>query len=411
MSREPRSSNAAADLRELVSDLLRSFGRATERVPTHVTHDAGPALLSRAASETGLIGRDLAGAGSLAAWLDWFGEPPASTALFGGLAGLLVGLRAASAADPGCVRVARALRDKLAQLPGDSWRPRAPLWSDYDLISGPSGLVLALAADPAGPLDDVLPAARHLARLCDREDLDGLRVGGYRDDPQLAWNHGRINTGLAHGAGGVAAALTAACELAAGSREPSAARAELEPALRRVCRWLHDEAFVDPRGIVTWSPAGREGGPRPAIAASRQSWCYGAPGLAWTLWAAARVLEDEPLRRFAEDAMRSFCGAFDDTFHIDAGGDDDALGVCHGLAGTLVVADAFAQGAQLPEAAELADRLEATLWRRCAELRRLARINMTLLSGASGVLLVLIARATGHRDGLRSIAMRSEAKR
>jgi hypothetical protein len=230
--------------------------------------------------------------------------------------------------------------------------------------------------------------------------LDRLRVGFYRDDRLRSWNFGRINTGMAHGVAGVAAALRAASETAPWVRQ------QLGPPLRRVCRWLMEESFNDSRGLLTWTPGGREGAPPPSGASSRQAWCYGAPGVAWALWESARVLDDPGLRSFAEDAMRTFCAAFAEERYIDDAPADDALAFCHGAAGTLAIADAFARSAKLTEAASLADRLEAYLLARLDEVQALAERNMTLLTGASGILAVLLTRHGGRRDWLSQFALR-----
>jgi hypothetical protein len=91
------------------------------------------------------------------------------------------------------------------------WRPSAVAWVDYDHFRGPAGLVLAGASN-TGPTDPFVPAARHLARLCDEPGLDGLRAGAEISPPSV-FNIGRINTGMGHGVTGVAAALRHAVEM------------------------------------------------------------------------------------------------------------------------------------------------------------------------------------------------------
>jgi hypothetical protein len=230
--------------------------------------------------------------------------------------------------------------------------------------------------------------------------LNRLRVSGYREDKLRNWNCGRINTGLAHGVGGVIAALRSASEIDRSLAD------ELKGPLRRACRWLVDESYVDERGLQTWSVAALEGAPAPRGARRRQAWCYGTPGLAWTLWEAGRVLEDAALRSFAEDAMCSFCAVFDDRFYIDDGPPDDALGICHGAAGTLAIADAFAVHANHAEAEKLAAALQAYLLARTDKLLALAESNMTLLTGASGILAVLLVRAGRQRHWLAQLGLR-----
>jgi hypothetical protein len=403
IARREDAISSEADLDPVVGGLvvgaLSTFATPGAASLAGRTFDAGPAVLTALAVEAGLAGPAALGGRALEAWLDRFDGMTTHASLYGGLGALYAGSVAASAVSPRLLPLVDQLREALL-VPASGPAAGVLEWQDYDLITGASGLLLVLAADPDCNPERRLAVARRLASLCDRDDLGGLRVRAYAQDRRRGWNFGRINTGVAHGVGGVVAALAAAC------RTSRSASDELTPALTRACRWLVAEAFVDDRGLMTWSPAGRDGTPPPAGAARRQSWCYGTPGLAWVLWDAGRTLDDRPLSDFAECAMRSFCEAFDERVYIDDGPLDDALCLCHGAAGTLAVADAFGRHAHLAQAEALAARLEGYLldWRR--DVERLALDNMTLLSGASGVLAVLLARAGGPRGWMAQVGLR-----
>jgi hypothetical protein len=171
---------------------------------------------------------------------------------------------------------------------------------------------------------------------------------------------------------------------------------------------LVGQSYVDDRRLVTWTPAARGGAP-PQGASRRQAWCYGTPGTAWTLWEAGRVLADHDLQLFAVGAMRSFCRAFEVGFYLydsDGGSPGETLAICHGAAGTLAIADAFARHAGMPEAARLADSLEAYLLARLDEVRGLAAVSMGLQAGAGGVLATLVTRQGGDRRWLGLAALR-----
>jgi hypothetical protein len=245
-----------------------------------------------------------------------------------------------------------------------------------------------------------LYVVRQLAELCDRPDLGALRVGAYEQDDLRYWNYGRINTGLAHGVGGVVAALRIAREC-----DPTA-RVAVDRPLRLACEWLANEAYVDARGVTTWAPAGREGRSSAPGFDRRQAWCYGTPGLAWTLWDAGRVLADDALCQMADCSMCSFCSNFDENLYIDDGPPEESLAICHGAAGTLAIANAFALHAGNRAARNLAQRLEAYLLSRASDVVGLARENTTLLTGASGVVLALLVNRGAPRDWLRHIALR-----
>ncbi|MYV99910.1 subtilin biosynthesis protein spaC, partial [Streptomyces sp. SID3343] len=91
----------------------------------------------------------------------------------GGLAGMLVGLRWGAALHPPLAAVAERVRGRLAERCARAgWRADAVGFEDYDVVSGPAGVLLALAAGR-------MPApgeAAHLVRLCADPGLRRLRV-------------------------------------------------------------------------------------------------------------------------------------------------------------------------------------------------------------------------------------------
>ena len=383
-------------VQSLAAEALSTFAAArSNSVPR--TPDSGPAVLATLAVETGdAVSAEMARA-ALEAWLDHYAGAVDGLALFGGLAGLFAGASTAASVVPQLRSMAAAIGARMSASIAERQAVEGA-WHDYDLVSGPAGVVLGLLTDPECPPALVLPPARRLAALCADPELRALRVRAYARDDRRAWNLGRVNTGVAHGVGGVVAALRAAYE--------SAGFRDLRQPLERACRWLVRASVTDARGVLTW-PAGAlgAGGPGVGAATRRQAWCYGTPGVAWCLWDAGRALDDVALRSFALAAMRSYCVNFDGDDHF-WGEPGDALGVCHGAAGVLAIADAFATHADDPGAAELADRLEAALLSRTDELRTLFASDMTLLTGASGILSVLLLRRDARRGWLNQLALR-----
>jgi lantibiotic modifying enzyme len=357
-----------------------------------VTADAGPAVLAGLTASTGDPAAEEIAWVALDKWLDQLREGTAYPGVFGGLAGFYVGAQTASSFYPGLRSLALVLRDSVVRwtATGD-WRTDQVGWADYDLISGPAGMILSLATDPECASEQIVPAAQHLARLCESDRLEKVRIGAYLDDEQRSWNQGLINTGLAHGVTGIAAALRVALEI-------SGDRAQFLAPLRRVCEWLVAESYLDDLALLTWPPAGLEGKGHPPGWSRRQAWCYGTPGISWTLWEAGRLLDDMELQAFAEEAMRSFCKAFQEELYVDSSPISSTLGICHGVAGTLAIADAFATHTCLKEATVLRDRLEGYLLARLPDVRDLARDDMTLLTGASGILSTLLMRQGGQRE-------------
>jgi hypothetical protein len=358
--------------------------------------DAGPLVLAALTVEHDPSAQELAHR-VLARWCAGIAAGSSYPSSFGGVGGFYAGARAASRFYPGIVSVAERFRTILTSWAAATpWRASDVSWGDYDLVSGPAGIVLSLAGDRACPPDAIAPAAGHLARLCDDASLNRLRVADYADDPDRWWNHGRINCGLAHGVPGVVAALRTACEIH--GSEPYAA------ALRHACAWVAAQAYVDGSGLLTWPPGGLDG--ELPETSRRQAWCYGAPGVAWALWDAGEKLGDRALAELASEAMASYCARFDEALYVDTAPPSGALGMCHGLAGMLAVADAFERHARLGPASALRAQLEALLLDRLDEVERLAETDMNLLTGAAGVLAALLALGGGDRSWLSQLALR-----
>ncbi len=385
----------------LAGEALTTFASTDGISLTNGTFDSGPAVLARLLYEC--TGREAKfdHESVLEAWLGRFPYAEGRVGLFGGLGALLVGARVASVLCPRLVSLVAEIENILAS-PATAalWKAPAVDWSDYDLVSGPSGVLLALISDATCQPNHLQHVGAHLDWLCKRDDMESLRITGYGNDPDRSWNCGRVNSGLAHGVTGMVAALRSACEIS------DELCLKYEAALRRSCAWLVKQAYVDSRGIRTVPIAGLDGAEPPIQASRRQAWCYGTPGVAWSLWEAGQVLGDHSLRSFAEEAMDTFCRNFDIGFHIDPGAPSDALGFCHGVAGILAVTDCFERHAGHTSAAELAIRLEEFLFANITGIRTLATENMTLLSGASGVLAVMLMRLGGSRQWLSQVALR-----
>ncbi|MFI7702076.1 lanthionine synthetase LanC family protein [Nonomuraea sp. NPDC049480] len=357
--------------------------------------DAGPAILAALLAGPERPPGDSPAGRALAAWLRNLRGPAPHAGLHGcGAAARMFALLIASATWP---PLARPLAEQRAMLTdhvaGRPWRVEQVGWSDYDLITGPAGILVAFASDPDADAAARLPLVAHLAQLCEGAELPRLRVGQYRDENLRGWNYGRINLGLAHGLPGVLAALTAVADV-------DGLGEELRDLVRRLADRLVAESYTDRRGLITW-PFGtrRLDGHRASRGnGRRQAWCYGGPGNAWTLWEAARVLEDGELGAFAMESARSFMAAYDDDFYLDS------LGICHGAAGLMLVYDAFARHTPLTEGAKLADHLAAHLRERLDDVAELG--DMWLQGGSTGVLAALLTVEGGDRRWLAALALR-----
>lgn len=378
-------------------DALERYAAAAPGSRTVHGHDAGPVVLTSVARSLGAVSDDLMQRVARR-WLDDLPHSIQSMGAFGGLGGLIAGVRALIAIDAQFSGVADDLVDQTRRvLTGFDWRTSAVAWADYDLFRGPAGLVLA-GASHAAPTQPFVPAARHLARLCEEPTLEGLRAGT-EISPSSAFNIGRINTGMGHGVAGVASALRHAVETFDDGDDYRAA-------LENACDWLVEQAFLADRDLITWPPVGRDGAQAPEPASRRQAWCYGTPGVAWTLWDAGRVLGDDSVQLLGEEAMRSFCRVYDPDFSFYIYDVSEELAICHGAAGTLAVADVFARHAALSEAAELRDEIDQYLLDRVDRISGIAETDMSILNGVGGILAAMLTVHGGARDWLTQIALR-----
>ncbi|MFI9159611.1 lanthionine synthetase LanC family protein [Kitasatospora aureofaciens] len=352
--------------------------------------DPGVPVLASLLHATGEPEAERSAARAVTVWTRSAGRGPAHWGLYdGGLAGTLVGLRLAARVHPGLHPVADRLRDRLVHTaPSLGWRCERVAFPDYDLIVGPSGVLLALSTGTRPTPAELGPFADHLTRLCDADELPRLRTGQYAGHPHLGWLDGRINTGTGHGVAGVVAALTTAVRHV--GPQPG-----LTHALRRATRWLVRQSFDDARSIRTWDGAGLDDGPPPAGPRARQAWCYGTPGVSWALWDAADAAGDRETAAWAAAAFSTLAERYDERFHLFGDRPSDLLALCHGASGVLAVADTFAHHAGLPAAAALRARLLAHLRARLPETEALGAEGMGLLGGAAGPLCALLTAGHG----------------
>lgn len=358
--------------------------------------DPGPIVLAALAAH----GSDAAiHERALDAWLDALDSDARTGSIAFGPTCPMSGLAVAKSVVPRLARLSRQLWADVAEVwPRDRWRTRDIDFGDYDLISGPAGMLLNLAAGRASPRRLIDRCVRQLLALCADEDLAALRLGDGQGGDQNRWNDGRINTGLAHGVAGVTTALRAAVEFGL----PPTRR--LRAALARTSDWLVSQSYADSRGLQTWATAGLDGR-KPPRAKRRQAWCYGTPGIAWSLWESGRVLRRPDLRDFALKAMATFCALFKPGLYLDRK-PIARLGFCHGAAGTLAIADCFATHARFKPAAGLAKKLERLLSGHLKLIVKLSAEDTSLLTGASGMLSVLLTRRGAPRTWLIPLGLR-----
>jgi lantibiotic biosynthesis protein len=269
---------------------------------------------------------------------------------------------------------------------------------EFDVISGLSGIVAALLERRALQADPPVERALELAlgALVELvEEGEGL-PRWYTPPEEMAdetwarlYPQGNLNCGLAHGIPGPLAAMAIACR--EGAEVPGLARA-----VASVAAWLVRNRVDDAWGI-NWPSAVSVGSEHPD-GSGRAAWCYGAPGVARTLWLAGDALADEELRAIGVEGMKAVYRRPVAERAIDS------PTFCHGVAGLLQVTTRFAHDTGLPVFADAADALAGQLLDAYDGTRLLGYATLEpgdrpvdqpgLLDGAPGVALALLAAAT-----------------
>ncbi|WP_328475126.1 lanthionine synthetase C family protein [Actinoplanes sp. NBC_00393] len=262
--------------------------------------------------------------------------------------------------------------------------------SDHDLISGLTGTgAYLLARPPAAALTDILAALSGL--LADRghprrwHTPADLTAGTLRD----YFPRGHHNCGLAHGVPGPLALLALA--VAEGVEVPGA-----RDAIEVTVTWLteHQVGTADapdwPDAVALDDP----GPPERVGEPGRAAWCYGAIGVARSIWLAGVALGRAEWTDVAARTIRAVAARRPDRWWLST------AGLCHGRAGLLQVLSRFAADLHDPAIAASAETLacglaaeydpDTLLGMRIAEPGGVLVDHPGLLDGVPGVALALL---------------------
>jgi lantibiotic biosynthesis protein len=205
--------------------------------------------------------------------------------------------------------------------------------------------------------------------------------------------HGNLNCGLAHGIPGPLGLMALGLRL-------GVAVEGLTEAIERTADWLGRNRVDDDWGVnwPTAVPLRPNGASAASEEPSRTAWCYGSPGVARALWLAGEAIDHSGYRELAIKAMEAVYRRPLRERHIDS------PTFCHGVAGLLQVTLRFAHDTGLPLFTEAAETLSEQLLSLYDPDSLLGYYSLepggqrvdqpSLLDGASGVVLVLLAAAT-----------------
>jgi class I lanthipeptide synthase len=333
--------------------------------------------------------------------VDALATTPMSPGLYGGFTGIAWAAEHLGAADD-MSEIDESLLTAIA----------APGTADYDLIRGLVGFgVYALQSMPSPS------AVLCLEAIVDRldETAQALEPGiSWFTAPELLFPHqrkqyprGGYNLGVAHGVPGVIAFLADACRL--GIR-----REKARPLLDDAVHWVLSHRLFE--HFPAWVVPGIDARP------SRLAWCYGDPGVAATLLAAARAVDNAEWERAGlEIALRAATSAPEDARVQDAGLCHGAFGLAH-LYNRIYQAggdDAFAEAARLWYSRGLDMRQPERgiagfeSWELGADMQLGWRTDPGFLCGAAGIGLALLAGITSVEpewDRLLMVAIPSRAR-
>ena len=256
-------------------------------------------------------------------------------------------------------------------------------FAEYDLFYGLTGIaVLLMLQDPGSDLlRRVLDYLIGLTRPRP-DELPGWWVSHDPDHAQ-ATPGGHANFGMAHGAAGLLAVLSAAARrdvLTDGQHD----------AIRYLCDWFTRWQQDGPAGPwwPHWVTGAELAAGRPVRhAPTRASWCYGTPGISRALQQAAIALGDSALQQHAEQALAA-CLADPSQLQPAC----ESSGLCHGIAGVYQTAWRVARDAATPLIAPHLPHLTGQLRVRAAHNAGPA----SLLNGTSGLTLALRTASSGQ---------------
>jgi len=288
--------------------------------------------------------------------------------------------------------------------------------SDYDLISGASGWLLYLVS-LEHPDEYVLSSIEEIlaylvaltkpGQVCGSENWY-VSANRLLEIQRELYPEGQFNCGLSHGIPGPLAALAIAW--LSGYRYQG-----MREAMLFVSDWLIQHRTTDQWGI-NWPNAiplrqAKQIQDWKNLPSARAAWCYGAPGIATSLWLVGKALDDEHLSQVALEAIKATLCRPSSVRSIDS------PTICHGQAGLLQICLRFAHETRDSIIIDYIPLLLTNILQTFSEdypigFRDLEKPHIYVdqpawLTGATGVAMVLLAAATGitpHWDRLLALS-------
>lgn len=197
-----------------------------------------------------------------------------------------------------------------------------------------------------------------LIEYCKPLNIKGHLVPGWylsAEDPsnaQFDVVNGNFNLGLSHGIPGILSLLSSA-------KLKGLDVDGLDDTIILLANWIRDKAIVKDNMIkwpryVSFEEETQKSEPKYQYI--RNAWCYGTPGVSWALYQAGKALKDAELKSYALHAFTSMFNSMEKKHWKMTG-----PGLCHGVAGALVLTSQMAIETQSIELKSKAIEFENSL--------------------------------------------------
>lgn len=226
-------------------------------------------------------------------------------------------------------------------------------WRSFDVISGSSGIIRYLLARRDDHrfraflntlVEGLVERSKHV------NTVDGFYTPFEKlpsDRHRDLFPNGYVDCGMAHGLGGVLAALSLV--RLAGESYP-----QLENSIKSISGWLIHHRLGS-TSAANW-PMGIDPTRADRNEATQLAWCYGTPGISIALLLGGQALGDASLREEAISSFKSISTQKEALSHIKR-----RSILCHGVAGLLQIAFRFLQLTRDDEILQFASTLSTKL--------------------------------------------------
>lgn len=219
-------------------------------------------------------------------------------------------------------------------------RAAQPLSSfQYDVITGISGVFGYVLEYVHIEAMQALAQRMVRALVLLKEPIlqEGIELPGWytpvnyliREEQRAQYQQGSFDTGVAHGVAGCLAVLSKAY------LKEIAVENQVET-IQKMAFWLKENQIEGKKWPAKFRfNAKSKNYLEVTTDFYRDGWCYGAPGIASSLFLAAKALQNDSLKKEAIQIMKAVCERFDSQQNLEC------VSFCHGLAGLLTHVHAF----------------------------------------------------------------------